>query len=128
MPKTKRGIYHNLKESKYTISNGEIVFFFSSRFYMNKYLNEYKENREHFINRLIKHNEVIPLNLEILADLSLYKTIEKRGYRACIKGVEIGWEELHQYALRKMTSVNTLDWFEMQKPKLSERRKSMESI
>lgn len=126
MPRTKRGIYHNLKESKYTVSNTEIVFFFSSKFYMNKYLNEYKENREQFLARLIKQNEAIPLNLEILADLSLYRCIEKRGFRACIKGVDIGWEELHQYALRKMTNKNTLDWFEIQKPKLTELRRIME--
>jgi hypothetical protein len=46
MPATKRGVYHNLRESEYAVSNTEIAFFFSSEFVMNKYLSGYKDNRE----------------------------------------------------------------------------------
>lgn len=123
MPQTKRGIYHNLKESKYTISNGEIVFFFSSKLYMDKFLIEHKMFRESFAKKVIKFDT--PLNMEILADILFYRKIEKRGFRAWIKGVDISWEELNLYALRKMTESNTNDWSKMQKPKFEERLKIM---
>lgn len=125
MPPTRRGIYHNLKESEYTISNSEIVFFFSSRVYKEKFLREYRENRKEFHNRLLKHGKDIPINLDIIADITLYETIEKRGFRACVGGVDTSCENLYQYALRLVTKQNTLDWYEIQKPKLSERRKSI---
>ena len=125
MPPTRRGIYHNLKESEYTVSNSEIVFFFSSQVYKEKFLREYRENRETFRNRLIKTGKDIPINLDIIADITLYETVEKRGFRACVGGVDTSCENLYQYALRLVTKKNTLDWYETPKPKLSERRKSM---
>lgn len=123
MPATKRGIYHNLKESTYAVSNSEIAFFFSSRIYLRKYLAEYKENRVKFLERIERNKTPIPLNLSILADLTLYRQIEKRGFRACVKGVEIGCEDLHQFALRKMTVKSTPDWYEMPVEKLIEHKR-----
>ncbi len=108
MPKTKRGIYHNLKESKYTISNSEIVLFFSSKTYLNKFMERYKENREKFVYQ--KLSEDTPFNLSVLADISLYKKIEKRGFRVKLKNVEINEEDTHNYALRKMKDEKMLDW------------------
>ena len=127
MPPTRRGIYHNLKESEYTVSNSEIVFFFSSRVYKEKFLREYKENRKDFRNRVIKQGKDIPINLDIIADITLYENIEKRGFRACVGGVDTSCENLYQYALRLVTKKNTLDWYEMQKPKLGERKRIMTS-
>lgn len=119
MPATKRGIYHNLKESKYTISNGEVVFFFSSKYYVRKFMERYKKNRENFKYKRIE--EESPINLSTLADISLYKQIEKRGFRSMLKGVELGWEDLHKYALRKMTDNETRDWERIAPPKVGER-------
>jgi hypothetical protein len=48
MPATKRGVYHNLRESKYAVSNTEIAFFFSSEFVMTKYLIGYQDNRDKY--------------------------------------------------------------------------------
>lgn len=127
MPATKRGIYHNLKESNYTISNGEIVFFFSSKFYMHKFLIEYKDYRVYFKSKmdLVVHEYV--LNMDMLADISLYRKIEKRGFRAWLEGMDISWRDLHLYALRRMTKKNTPDWYAIPKPKLDERKRIMES-
>lgn len=119
MPITKRGIYHNLKESKYTISNSEVVLFFSSKLYLNNFLKRYKENREKFVYRKIESES--PFNLSTLADITLYKEIEKRGFRATIKGVEFNWNELHNYALRKMTDEKCLEWKRIKAPKVGER-------
>jgi uncharacterized FlgJ-related protein len=52
MTATRRGVYHNLKESKYAVSNTEIAFFFSSEFVMNKFLNGYSEHREKYKKRI----------------------------------------------------------------------------
>lgn len=112
MPITKRGIYHNLKESKYTVSNDEIVFFFSSDKYRKKYMDGYKENRETFVNKLDRFTEKLPLNMEILADIEFYKKCEKRGFRVWLKGFDISYKDLYQYALREMMNSNSKDWFE----------------
>jgi Phi-29-like late genes activator (early protein GP4). len=125
MPPTKRGIYHNLKESEYTVSNTEIVFFFSSKVYMDKFLKGYKNNRCSYLSKIDSLSGDIPLNMTTLADITFYKQIEKRGFRAWLKGVDIGWEDIHLYALRKMTLQNINDWCEIQKPKLEERIKIM---
>lgn len=125
MPATQRGIYHNLRESKYTISNTEIVFFFSSKFYLHKFLDGYQQNRVKFLHKMAKITVKNPLNMETLADISFYQSIEKRGFRAWLKGVDITCNELYTYVLRKMITENTLDWKEIQEPKLNERLKMM---
>ena len=123
MPATKRGIYHNLKESKYVVSNSEITFFLSSELYLNKFLEGYQENRI----KTAKRMDVF-FNTDTLADIQFYKCIEKRGFYCWLKGVELTWHDLHAYALRKMTEKNTLDWQRIAKPKLGERLKTMGSI
>lgn len=124
MGATKRGVFHNLKESEYTVSNHEAVFFFSSEFYLNKFLDEYKENREAFKKKFNKWLSDTTLNMDTFADVCLYAQIEKRGFRAWIKGVDITWHDLEKYALRKMTELNSLDWSRIPKPKLQERSKT----
>lgn len=110
MPATQRGIYHNLKESKYTISNSEIVFFFSSRFYMTKFMDGYKQNRESFMSKVSQVAKETNLNMETLADIEYYLSVEKRGYRVRLKNVYISKDDLHNYALRKMMESESLDW------------------
>ena len=121
MPKTKRGIYHNLKESRYTVSNGETVFFFSSEMYMNKFLECYKDHRGKFLLKV----EVSELNMETLADIKLYERLEKRGFRVCLKAIDISSKELHKYALRKMMEKTSSEWFKVDRPKLIERLKEI---
>ena len=125
MPATKDGIYHNLKETEYLISNGEVRLFFSSDVYRKKFLQRYKANREQFLKRIKRIAPNTTLNPEFLADIELYEEIEKRGFRVTMKGVEMSCQDLDLYALRQMTKPNTLDWFATQKPKLTERERSM---
>nr|NP_040717.1 late transcriptional activator [Bacillus phage PZA]P06952.1 RecName: Full=Late genes activator p4; AltName: Full=Gene product 4; Short=gp4; AltName: Full=Protein p4 [Bacillus phage PZA]AAA88476.1 gene 4 product [Bacillus phage PZA]prf//1112171G ORF 4 [Bacillus phage PZA] len=124
MPKTQRGIYHNLKESKYVASNNDVTFFFSSELYLNKFLDGYQEYRKKF-NKKIERVAVTPWNMDMLADITFYSEVEKRGFHAWLKGDNATWREVHVYALRIMTKPSTLDWSRIQKPKLRERRKSM---
>lgn len=124
MPVTKRGIYHNLKESKYTISNSEIVFFFSSELYLNKFMERYRNHREKFQENLEKHD--VTLNMNTLADITLYKSIEKRGFRSCLNGLDVTYDDLNKYAIRNMTSEKTLDWERIERPNIKQRIMEME--
>lgn len=123
MPATTKGIYHNLKESNYTVSNTEIVFFFSSEKYLDKFLSGYKEYRELFRKRFIRMCGMTELCTDALADIKYYDEVEKRGFRATVKGSDVEWHDVQKYGLREMTRKNTLDWSRIQKPKLPERVK-----
>lgn len=123
MPATKRGIYHNLKESEYTVSNTEIVFFFSSEVYLNKFLDNYEKHRGKFINNMERVAIDNILNMTTLADITFYKEIEKRGFRVTIRGLEVSWEELNQIAIRNMNNSKVLEWKRINKPNLRERMK-----
>lgn len=122
MPPTKRGIYHNLKESKYVVSNTEIMLFFSGQLYLNNFIKKVEENRVRYRRQFEAGSH---LNSDTLADIILYTEIEKRGFRVVLRGLEITCQESHEYALRRMTNKNTLNWFVMRKPKLSVLRQSM---
>lgn len=120
MPPTLRGVYHNLKESKYVVSNEDITFFFSSEHTLNKFMNGYENNRKVFYNKNT-HLSDKPLNFDILPDIELYKRVEKRGFYVWLKGVSLSWEELNQYALRKMTEKNSPEWIRTERPSTVER-------
>jgi hypothetical protein len=108
MPITRGGIYHNLRESKYTVSNTEIVFFFSSELYLNKFLREYQKNRDCYRKKINN-----PLNTDILSDIETYEEIEKRGFFARFMRNKISKDDLYKYALRKMTDQESLEWERM---------------
>ena len=115
MPPTRDGIYHNLLESEYVITNGVITFYFSSEFYMNKYLEEYKEHRIVFNKRIKYTIKDSPFDLNLLSDIVLYKQIEKRGFRAKIRRCDVTWKDLHRFVLEKKTKENTKDWLKTQR-------------
>jgi hypothetical protein len=110
MPATKRGIYHNLRESKYTISNSEIVFFFSSEVYLNKFMIGYQNHRGTFTQKMEKIADDTPLNVDMLADITFYRCIEKRGFFVRMKRARIDWNDLYKYALRRMNEKESLEW------------------
>jgi hypothetical protein len=110
MPATKRGIYHNLRESKYTISNSEVVFFFSSELYRSKFMDGYMKYRETFEQKIEKVVDETPLNMGMLADITFYRMIEKRGFFVRLNRLRIDWNDLYKYALRRMNEKDTLEW------------------
>jgi hypothetical protein len=110
MPATKRGVYHNLRESKYAVSNTEIAFFFSSEFVMTKYLTGYQDNREKYKKRMGSLLKNTPYNLDLVADICFYQEVEKRGFYSKFKNVILKKDDLYKYALRKMSDENTLEW------------------
>ena len=132
---TARGIYHNLNDSEYAISNTDIAFFFSSKTYLNKFMEEHDEFRLDFRKRLERVIELNEENTDLLADIHFYRDIEKRGFRveslnyiSTEQGVRrgINWQELHRYALVKMTEKNTTSWSLVQGEKLNDFKINLE--
>lgn len=123
MGRTYRGVYHNLNESTYVITNGEIMISFSSMQYMRKFLDRYKENRGILRDKFFQIFGTNDLNADMLSDLGLYQNIEKRGFKIWIDGVDITCNEIYRYALRKATEKNTLDWCATQRAKSRELKK-----
>ena len=76
MPKTAKGIYHDLRESKYSISIDDIEYFFSSKLYRDKFERELQRNRDKY--DWFFNGKKLDLNFNTLADISLYVIIEKR--------------------------------------------------
>ena len=76
---TKNGIELNLKESKYKAHYNNLVFYFSSEFYKNKFQNEIVD----FIKiETIKLFNKYKTSIELTdyLSISLYRKIEKRGF------------------------------------------------
>lgn len=122
MPPTQRGIFHNLKESKYVLSNTEIMLYFSSELYMKHFLEKVEKNRARYRRKFEASGH---LNPDTLADILLYDDVEKRGFRVLLRGFEISCQEAHVLALRKMTNKSTLNWYVLRKTKLRELRQHM---
>jgi hypothetical protein len=110
MPATKRGIYHNLRESKYVVSNGEITFYFSSELYLTKFLDAYQENRKTFDKKMNSMLQETPFNMDTVADVCLYQQIEKRGFFARLMKAKITQKDLYHYAMRNMMAPTSLEW------------------
>ena len=100
MPKTAKGIYHDLRESKYSISVDDIEYFFSSKLYRDKYERELQRNRDKY--DWFFNGKKLDLNFNALADISLYVIIEKRGFRVKVKECSVNWESLRSEAVARL--------------------------
>lgn len=77
---TAKGICLNLNESEYFLEYADLTFYFSSEFYKKKFEEEVKNYVDSETLKLqVKYN--ININFDTLFMLSLYKKIEKRGFR-----------------------------------------------
>lgn len=77
---TKDGIYLDLNESKYVEVKGGLVFYFSSKLYLNKF----KKNVDNFVQTQVAQLEIkygLKINIELYLIISYYKKIERRGFR-----------------------------------------------
>ena len=81
-------IYNDINESTYTFKYDDLVFYFSSQFYLEKFKREYSQFLKDEIMKLkIKFKCNIYCDEMIL--LLLYKKIEKRGFKVLYKGKEL---------------------------------------
>jgi hypothetical protein len=109
MPATRRGIYHNLRESEYVVSNQEITFHFSSELYLKKFLIGYKGSRIKFKKKFSNIINV-DFNTDTIADVLFYQEVEKRGFHVRIGRAGVNFNDVYKYALRKMTDRQSPLW------------------
>lgn len=123
MPVTLRGIYHNLEESEYTVSNKDAVFFFSSVVYRKKFLQGYEKFREQTkkrMNATTRCDDVY--NSDMLSDLLYYMEVEKRGFHAYVRGTKTSKESMYLYALARMPHKTSPTWETCKRPKPNKRK------
>lgn len=81
-------IYNDLNESTYIFEYDKLKFYFSSRFYLEKFTNTYSQYLKDETMKL-----KIKFKCNIYADemilLHLYKLIEKRGFKVLHRGLNI---------------------------------------
>ena len=87
---TRSNIAYDLTISPHTYSinyaeNQHVKFIFSSKLYLTKFIDKLYTNRVAYNLQLSKRFGV-DVYFEILADLKLYKSIEKRGYLLEVNG------------------------------------------
>ena len=77
-------VYNDLNESNYTFKYDDLVFYFSSQFYLEKFIKEHLQFiKDETMKLKIKFKCSIYCNEMIL--LLLYKRIEKRGFKVTYK-------------------------------------------
>lgn len=82
-------IYNDINESIYTFKYDDLVFYFSSQFYQEKFTREYSQFlKDETMKLKIKFKCNIYCDEMIL--LLLYKKIEKRGFKVLYKNNELG--------------------------------------
>ena len=75
-----RGIYYNLDETVYSFDYDDLKFYFSSKFYLDKFKKEYIGYLKNETLKLQSKYKCILYADEMIL-LDLYKKIEKRGFR-----------------------------------------------
>ena len=103
-------VCYELEDSPFFLRIDDFMFYFSSKFYMDKFKKEYPE--------YIK-NETLKLNVRykmiVYADemllLSYYKQIEKRGFKVKYKGVELEKDYYIDCILNKDYSEVVKEWY-----------------
>lgn len=76
---TKNGICYDLKNSPYFCYTDFFTFFFSSPAHLVKFRRELEANRD-WLNDSMTRRFKFNMSLDVLADFSLYRKIETRGF------------------------------------------------
>ena len=80
--KTVRGVYHNIEESDIYLQVGNFYLYFSSNFLKGKFVGLYDKYYEK-VNKMF--TKIYELDYTPLIIISLYKNVEKRGFRVYYK-------------------------------------------
>ena len=81
-------IYNDINESNYTFKYDKLVFYFSSKFYLEKFTREYSNFiKDETMKFKIKYKCNAYIDEMLL--LLLYKRIEKRGFKVLYDGNEL---------------------------------------
>ena len=107
---TRNGIAYDLTISPYCQSikydNGDkVTFIFSSEKYRIKFDDQLNENREK-IHHSLSNRFGFNIKNDLLSDLKLYTTIEKRGFLIFYNGVAVEWQNIITLDGNKMIMSN----------------------
>ena len=81
-------VYNDINESNYTFKYDKLVFYFSSKFYLEKFTREYSDFiKDETMKFKIKYKCNAYIDEMLL--LLLYKKIEKRGFRVLYNDTNI---------------------------------------
>lgn len=72
-------IYHNLEESPYTVEYNDIIFYFSSPIYAQKFMKNVDNYIKQEISKIVSKYHVYSEKLNELMTISYYMKTEKRG-------------------------------------------------
>lgn len=86
--KSARGIFYDLKDSDFIYLAGNSKFYFSSNFYLQKFILEIDEFIKNEKAKFLV-NYKINLDADLFLMITLYRKIEKRGFRVVYKGKEL---------------------------------------
>jgi hypothetical protein len=94
---TRNNIAYNLHESPYRLEvpyeDQNLTFVFSSNLYKNNFYNRFLDNREKVSEQLTRRFG-FPVQHDLLSDLKLYTSIEKRGFLIFDgEGQEFVWQK-----------------------------------
>lgn len=91
---TRSKIAYDLKISphKHQINYGDknVVYVFSSELYRNKFIEKYEGHRNK-INESLSNRFGFTIKSDVISDMKLYTTIEKRGFLIYCDGVACEW-------------------------------------
>lgn len=76
---SRSGVCYDLENSEYKSTQNGLTFVFSSQLYKDKFESRVKENRD-IINYSLTKRFGISIDVSTLADVVLYRKIEKRGF------------------------------------------------
>lgn len=89
---TRSGIAYNLEDSPHmeTVEypNAKITYIFSSDLYKRMFLEKFDKNRED-INKSLTNRFGFQIINNILCDIKMYLTVEKRGFLILVDGIDI---------------------------------------
>ena len=95
-------VYNDINESIYTFKYDNLVFYFSSKFYQEKFIREYCDYlKDEIIKLKIKFKCNIYCDEMIL--LLLYKRIEKRGFKVLYKGKELNENYYIDFSINELS-------------------------
>ena len=78
-------VCYDLDDSPFFLELNEFAFYFSSKFYMDKFMRTYPDYlRTETLKLSVKYKMIV--NADEMLLLSLYKMIEKRGFKVKYKG------------------------------------------
>lgn len=95
-------IYNDINESIYTFKYDDLVFYFSSQFYQEKFTCEYSQFlKDETMKLKVKFKCNIYCDEMIL--LLLYKKIEKRGFKVLYKGKELNENYYIDFSINELS-------------------------